>query len=334
MNGLQVCQLAARFRHLCKQKLFFILLSAIVILLLLSCFLKYDSIFVHKSTVRHPFHKFEDAYQQDSTKFRIMVTWYGRMGNHMFQYSCLIGVAQKNNMLPIIPNNLDLLDIFYLPTLVGSKSLLRHPVVYRDELPAKYDRRTENLNVHHDVFLDGYHQSWKYHWHIRDKLIDQHFVFHDVIANKALKFIESVRQKHNMPNVVVVGVHVRRGDFVRQRIKGYTAATIPFYYKAMNYFRRRYSNIAFVICTNDIYWVMDNLDQAEDIHYSVNDAAVDLAILAESDHVIITSGSFSWWAGYLNKGEVVYFKGYPEPMSKIGNLTIREDYYPPTWIAM
>ncbi|KAK7090671.1 hypothetical protein V1264_010433 [Littorina saxatilis] len=287
-------------------------------------------------SVQRPKIRFEDVVDRiDPRKPRIMVTWYGRMGNHMFQYSTLIGVAKRNNMTPIIPPNIDLLDVFDLPTPQGSNTLLRNPISYPDKRPGEYDNKTEHLVPHRDAFIKGYHQSWKYYLNVRDELLDKHFVFHKPIQRKASDYIQGVRDSLNKHDSVLISIHVRRGDFVRQRIKGFTAAPIPYYYKAMNYFRRKYKNVLFIICTNDIFWAMDNLDQGPDIHYSTNtDGAVDLAILANSDHVVITSGSFSWWAGYLIRGEVIYYHGFPEPNTIIGNTTVREDYYPPNWIPM
>ncbi|XP_076454342.1 galactoside alpha-(1,2)-fucosyltransferase 2-like [Babylonia areolata] len=287
-------------------------------------------------SVHRPHIPFEEvAHLIDHSKPRIMVTWFGRMGNHMFQYSTLIGVAKRNNMTPIIPPNIDLLDVFDLPTPQGSNSLLRDPITYPDEMPAKYDVKTEHLDRGRDAFLKGYHQSWRYYQNVRDELLDKHFVFHKPILHTALSYISGVRSQLNKPDSVLISVHVRRGDFVRQRIKGFTAAPVPYYYKAMNYFRRKYKNVLFIICTNDIFWAQDHLDIGPDIHYSTNtDGAVDLAIMANSDHVIITSGSFSWWAGYLVRGEVVYYHGFPEPNTIIGNKTVRADYYPPHWKPM
>ncbi|KAL8623945.1 hypothetical protein ACOMHN_047165 [Nucella lapillus] len=293
-------------------------------------------LFGQDPAVQRPHRPFEAAaYRIDHRKPRIMVTWYGRLGNHMFQYSTLIGVAKRNNMTPIIPPNIDLLDIFDLPTLQGPNTLLRNPVTYPDEKPGKYDVKTEHLDPRRDAFIKGYHQSWKYYQNVRDELLDKHFVFHKPILTSALAYINSVRADLDKRDELLITVQVRRGDFVRQRIKGFTAAPIPFYYKAMNYFRRKYKNVLFIICTNDIYWAMDNLDQGPDIHYSTNtDAAIDLAIMANSDHIVVTSGSYSWWAGYLIRGEVIYYHGFPEPNTIIGNTTVRADYYPPNWIPM
>ncbi|ESO08600.1 hypothetical protein HELRODRAFT_110149 [Helobdella robusta] len=64
------------------------------------------------------------------------------------------------------------------------------------------------------------------------------------------------------------------------------------------------------------------------------DTAVDLAILSACQHVIMTVGTFGWWAGFLSGGTVVYYKNYPSPNTEIGSGFLAEDYYPPNWISM
>ena len=155
------------------------------------------------------------------------------------------------------------------------------------------------------------------------------------MQDAAEKYIANVLKERDMEGATVVAVHVRRGDFVRQRVKGFTVAPIPYYYRAMDYFRKKFPKVMFIICTNDFVWAETYLDSGPDIHYShETDQALDLALMVNSNHIIITSGSYSYWAGYLNRGEVIYYAGYPKPNTKIGNQTVRADYYPPWWKSM
>ncbi len=55
-------------------------------------------------------------------------------------------------------------------------------------------------------------------------------------------------------------------------------------------------------------------------------AYVDFAMLTMCDHVIITIGTFSYWAAYLNGGEVVR----PDRMV----LKDTGIYYPPEWVTL
>ena len=67
--------------------------------------------------------------------------------------------------------------------------------------------------------------------------------------------------------------------------------------------------------------------------------AIDMAVLAGCDHMVMTVGTFGWWAAYLGAdakgGEVVYYDSefkMEHPTNK-GNVVF-EDYYPEGWIAM
>lgn len=307
---------------------------AVALLILYTSDLTYITAVANKKVpVRRHVVRWEDhEHEIDHRKPRIMISYWGRMGNHMFEYATMIGVAQRNNMTPIMTKDIDILDVYKIPTPQGDMTLLRNPKKYPDELPAKYFKGTEHLDEGTDAFLEGYYQSWKYFDHIKKDLVTNHFVYHDNIIKAAKEYIANILQERNKEGATLIAIHVRRGDFVRQRVKGYTAAPIPYFYKAMAYFRKKYKNCMFIICTNDLIWSEENLDKGPDVHYShVTDGALDLAIMTSCDHMIITAGSYSWWAGYLVPGEVIYYGGYPQPNTIIGNLTVKEDYYPPYW---
>lgn len=283
---------------------------------------------------RHVFRWVESEHDHHQRP-RMMITYKGRLGNHMFEYATLIGISRRYNMTPIIPDDVDLLDVFKIPTPQGSLDLLRDPRRYPEEKAATYYKGVEKIDPTHDAYLDGYYQSWKYFDDLRDELLSKHFVLHKSLKIAADNYIKNLLKERNLEGAVLVSVHVRRGDFVRQRVKGYTAAPIPYYYKAMDHFRKKYGKVMFIICTNDLIWAETNLDEGPDVHYShETDGSLDLAIMISCDHMIITSGSYSWWAGYLVKGEVIYYAGYPAPNTRIGNLTSKEDYYPPYWTGL
>ena len=263
------------------------------------------------------------------------VTFWGRTGNHMFEYAALIGLAHSNNMTPLIIEGTGLWDCFDLPIKKGRKSDFDNAQIYMEYLPGFYSPKFYKLPVEGNVYLQGYLQSWKYFEHVKQELKEKHFKFKPYYENQAKIFIENVHNKLKKDKAVAVGVHVRRGDFVRQNRKGYTVAPIPYFYRAMNYFRKRYKDVFFILCTNDLQWSRDNLDDSPDVYYSTNkDGHLDLAILAKMDHMIISAGSFSWWAGYLTGGTVVYYHGFPKENSAMGNKTSKADYYPPSWVPL
>ncbi|KAK6168137.1 hypothetical protein SNE40_022022 [Patella caerulea] len=267
---------------------------------------------------------------------KLMISFKGRTGNHMFCYATLIGVSRRNNLLPVISADNHLWELFNLPVQVGNIGDLGDYNYYEEKLVAAYDQHTEHLGPY-STYIDGYFQSWKYFENVRKELITEHFIFHDDISQAADQFLIDAVTLKKKQGAVIIGVHVRRGDFVRQRSKGFTAAPVSYYYKAMNYFRRKYSNILFIMISNDVYWAEDNLDQGPDVFYSHNtpdQVSLDIAVMIKCNHTIITSGTFSWWVAFLSGGDVVYYHLYPEPGTSIANMTVRADYYPTHWVPL
>ncbi|KAJ6651656.1 hypothetical protein lerEdw1_020747 [Lerista edwardsae] len=91
------------------------------------------------------------------------------------------------------------------------------------------------------VQLMGSPCSFAFYHHIRQEIL-QEFSFHDHIKEEANQYLLSLRGQGQ--DVTFVGVHVRRGDYVRvmPRIWKGVVADKGYLEKAMNYFREKYSN--------------------------------------------------------------------------------------------
>ena len=88
-------------------------------------------------------------------------------------------------------------------------------------------------------------------------------------------------------------------------------------------------------CSKQPFFLADDVRVVTEKHTP----AVDMAILAGCDHMVMTVGTFGWWAAYLgadaNGGEVVYYDSefrMEHPCVK-GNVVLA-DYYPERWVAM
>ena len=123
--------------------------------------------------------------------------------------------------------------------------------------------------------------------------------------------------------IVKVGIHIRRKQFnTTHWIKmGYGPPTADYYSKAMKYFQDKYSNVYFILCSDDIKWARRHIVGDNIIYVPTHAAEVDLAILASCDHVIISNGTYSWWAGWLCKGTTVRYKRMPRKHSWLYNVT-------------
>ena len=63
-------------------------------------------------------------------------------------------------------------------------------------------------------------------------------------------------------------------------------------------------------------------------------AGHDLAVLSMCDHMIVSAGTFGWWAAWLANGTTVYFDNWPRNGTTLDNMFDRRDYYPRHWIPI
>jgi galactoside 2-L-fucosyltransferase 1/2 len=103
--------------------------------------------------------------------------------------------------------------------------------------------------------------------------------------------------------------------------------------------------LIYIVCSDELPWVRSNIrSERFPVVHCDGDSTIDLAVLASCDHVITSTGTFSWWAGYLattgrrraggKDGMVVYYAGFPPPDTEIGFNFHPSDLYPPTWIGL
>lgn len=268
-----------------------------------------------------------------SSRSMLYVINNGRLGNQMFQYASLIGLAKTNNMTPVIHAESDLWDAFKISGEAGYESDLANAVVFQDDRAGIFVRELTALSE--STIIHSYVQSYKYFENVRTEISQKHFVFKDSIQRSAKDYIARALREKGRPLAKVVGMHVRRGDFVRKRRLGYTVAPRPYLYRSMNYFQRKYSDVVFIVASDDIDWCRKNVVGPYTIHFAqTQNSTMDMAVLVNCDDVIITTGSFSWWIGYLNKGVTVYYKDYPAAGTWLGSIYAKEDYYPPEWIPL
>ncbi|ELU12036.1 hypothetical protein CAPTEDRAFT_94631 [Capitella teleta] len=133
-----------------------------------------------------------------------------------------------------------------------------------------------------------------------------------------------------------VAVHIRRGDFITRNLQrnGFAVASLGYLIRAMERFKKKDPNVFFVVASDDIKWARNHLTGI-DVKFSVGlSAAEDFALLANCDHIIISSGSFGWWAAWLNGGMTIYYKGFPRKGSRLWSHTDIDQYYYPQWIGM
>lgn len=275
-----------------------------------------------------------------------------RLGNQLFDFAAVLAVADYTRRWPVLPRGwLD--DTFD----ISAKRIDRHMIgtlcpcyVFDERSGLQCDARIFNLRSISatGLLLNGYFQSFKYFRRIERDLRRQ-LKFRADVKAAAEKFVSDHRQKDwSDGSYTTIGIHARRGDMLRPHLRqyGYTTATKRYFRGALHYFAERHSRIHLIVASDDLTWIKSVFEGTDD-GYLVNrsisyrltfskgyPASVDFAILTLCDSLILSTGTFGWWAAWLSNVTTVYFKDWPQPGSKLENNFRKEDFYPSNWIAI
>ncbi|KAK7479818.1 hypothetical protein BaRGS_00028898 [Batillaria attramentaria] len=262
----------------------------------------------------------------------------GRLGNLMFTYATGFCIAKRNGLALVVPNsralevfeNLPALRSRDLPRNVDIRNAVRHGYGFC----CSFDESVMRLSNDTDHALGGYRQSWKYFESCRDDL-KKALTFRKDIVLKASQMLADLRRR--FPDQVLVGVHIRMEDFLSGK-DGRKIAPPEYYKRAMTYFRRKFHDVVvFVVITTKPKWWVENVQDVHGVYFQnrSDSAAADMNLLSRLDHIIMSVGTFGWWAAYFNEGIVVYSKDVCIPNSKYCRSFLHNgtDHFYPEWIG-
>ncbi|KAK9397484.1 galactoside 2-alpha-L-fucosyltransferase 2 [Crotalus adamanteus] len=257
----------------------------------------------------------------------------------MGQYATLYALAKINGFQAYIHPEMHsaLSPIFKITLPVISAEVFRKiqwKKVYLHDWMSEDYRHIQGKYVE----LGGYPCSYTFYHHLRQEILKE-FTFHDHIKKEANDYLQILRAERH--NVTYVGVHVRRGDYVRvmpETWKG-VVADKGYLKKAMDYFRKKYLSPIFVVTSNGMEWCRKNIDTSRGDVYFAGDGkenypGKDFALLAHCNHTIMTIGTFGIWAAYLVGGEAVYLANYTLPNSPFLNVFKPSAAFLPEWIGI
>ncbi len=160
----------------------------------------------------------------------------------------------------------------------------------------------------------------------------------DTLYNLRLSIASGKSKDISSQNTIFVGVHIRLRDYLSQKNYDLGFRTAPKVYivKAMQYYWKTYgTEVHFVIMSDDLQYCKANFQHFPAVHFvTLGSAASDLALLAQCDHNIITSGTFGYWGAWLSGGDVVYFDKPVEKNSLLGETFDQGSFFPPHWIPV
>jgi len=226
----------------------------------------------------------------------------GRLGNQMFQYASLRGIAARRGYdFGIPPSKFDdewrshqLFELFDLPHLpkqnikyldAGNAPVANERFFHFDQL--LFDQ------CPNDISLFGYFQSEKYFKHIEES-IREDFTFRDHILDPCKEIAEGFENP--------VSLHVRRTDYLTNSANHYNL-DMSYYEEALGQFEGR----QVIVFSDDPEWCKEQ-ELFSDDRFLVSeseDNKIDLCLMTFCTSHIIANSSFSWWGAWLAKSNKV-----------------------------
>jgi len=259
-----------------------------------------------------------------NTQKKIFHVFEGQMGNQLFQYASVLGIASSNNMIDCLHDN---------PLLPWFDGVESHACTMHDNTPVVDENKQyaiyQKFLFQHDIMLTGFLQSYRYFpENIREQIkIKQKF-------NQQAKRILA-----RLPTSTKVAIHIRKKHSSLEYLRMPRAS---YYEKAIAHMNGLHTSVIFVIVSDDAEWCHTqpylNFSNVY-IHHENTSPVVDLALIAECDHVILTRGTFGWWGAYLGpdrrNGTVLYNHAEFDMLHPINKGHVNfVDFYPPNWIGI
>ncbi|WKX92309.1 hypothetical protein Q1695_010384 [Nippostrongylus brasiliensis] len=217
--------------------------------------------------------------------------------------------------------------------------------------------------------VTGYLQNPRYFSPDSDQLIRKEFSFLPAVQEQALGFLRALAARRALerarpiyrkdPNpddaafemetdallddIFYIGVHVRRGMDIEMNERnlrhGHRAAPADYYKRAMELAKGDKEKVIFVVCSDNPSWAKKHLpayDKGMIFHCPGTHREVDMAILIQCNALVLSTGTFSWWTGFLNENasQIIYYDGWPQPGSDLVRMVNKTELFPNNWVPL
>lgn len=260
-----------------------------------------------------------------------VVNLIGGLGNQMFQYAFAIALQHHYSNEDILVDTQHLASLyeygFELKTVFPNidfkiaskrqiKAVSRYAPNYklsriiRRLLPprkSEYIERVQDVydpkvfEQNKDIYFEGY-------WHAYDYFIDVIPEIRNAFShptpndynNEMINKIESVNS---------VGIHVRRGDYLKPEYQHLgKACTLDYYIDAIKKINEEKGDYHYFIFSNDIDWCKQEilpLLETDKVTFVTGNTGInsswDMFLMSHCKKLIIANSTFSWWGAFLNK---------------------------------
>jgi hypothetical protein len=252
----------------------------------------------------------------------------GGLGNQMLQYATALSISKQLNYQFILDvsyfaldtkignthrefelgvfqqNDKQIRSFFSIPIinkmvmkLPGAKKLLL-PLVGISYLTDVDDLLSlKKKHMRPLIYLDGYWVKYLYFNSIRNE-ISTIFNFSKQITGVNTEIAKSMKCGNS------VALHVRRTDYMLANSSHYVL-DVGYYKEAIRSISKDVSDPVFYFFGDDHDWIRANfyIDDINCILVDNNEGKngyLDMALMTQAKHIVISNSTFSWWAAYLN----------------------------------
>jgi len=255
----------------------------------------------------------------------------GRLGNRLFMFASAYGLSLNRSCQLYINSDFitELNQSFEinLPNLVPKSQLNHSTPIKKIYNHCSFLPYLLNSNNSYSIELSGYWQVYKYFIdHIEE--IRRQLRFKRTILDRVNSFLD---ENINRSVSTVVGIHIRRGDFLLVR----RVSSNQYIFNAMFHFQAKYRSVIFVIVSDDKQYCRKVFGQSNNVLLTPDSfsAADDLATLTVCKHTILTVGTFGWWGAFLLRNRVGDVLTDSKPDHTPLDVNCRQDDYFPPWFS-
>ncbi len=250
----------------------------------------------------------------------------GRLGNQLFQYASMIGLAKKHKTELKLPawQYAQYFEGEFPEGIVQDARLVHEPVF-------NFVANWPQIKEHENCDLKGYFQSPLYWKDAQEEV------------RKALSFKEDFRKKiqdqfvsrcggKNPFEKKTLAISIRRGDYVGN--KHYAQLPVTYYMLAMFERFPDWRDRSIIVFSDDIPWCRVQFGCLPNVYFSENNNEIeDLCLMSHCEAFVISNSTFSYWGAaeaQLN-GPVKVIRPNHHFEGKLKEQNDARDYYLQNW---
>lgn len=249
-----------------------------------------------------------------------------RLGNQLFQYASLIGLAKTHNTKVVLPDwkYKDYFEGEFPTGSVDNARLIQEPTF-------EYVPYFLQIFNHDNVDIKGYLQS-EFYWYNAKEEVKKVLTFKQEFKDTTWNNFMRQCKEQNPKEKKTIAISIRRGDYVGN--PNYVNLPITYFIGALFERFPDWQEQNIIIFSDDIPWTRIHFGCLDNVFFSENNSEIeDLCLMSQCDSFILANSTFSFWGAYLAELQrpvkVVrpnnYFAG------RLAKENDERDLYPKRW---